>query len=305
VSDAAPKVNVVYVARSTITLGKKQLTPVFSQAIAIYQAAPAAAFQAALDRLETEALAVIFAQRMKEKVGDIEVDVTQQNLENLLAEGKLLEGTCKFWFEGLVKLRLLSEKQASSITQGTGHDQLAGDLLVYPVIFTGLWQEIEQLQKVQKEAAKNKGEKIPEEIILTKKKINRMSSVGTKLEKLLGGTSDSVSESVDWKRNVIVLYSMLERDWHTVRTVGNCHLELKAGPTGSADLIPSLGQMNAEARTQTAQKTKSSQKRDEKRAGGKRPKDEPEPDKTAKDAGDAKPATIPEPDDATDETKNG
>jgi hypothetical protein len=268
------KANVVHVARRAIQIKKEMVDPLAAATIDTFEEPYKSRFKRAHELISVEPMAAIFAQRMRERGGEPAPEPAKAELDLLIAEGASLDVTGKHWLDICLEFELIKADQADSIKSGTGREDLAGDLQAYGKLFGELWPDIEEIQELQKKLKKKRNEKLPEEHILTKKKIKRMAALGTKLEKAIAGISSAVAEKVDWREKVVAVYQMFERDWHIVMTSVNCHIELSRGPNAT-DLIPSLGQFNAEPRVETTKKNKRAKERAEKREEAKGKADTP------------------------------
>jgi hypothetical protein len=189
-------------------------------------------FEAAFKRIVGLDQALYFAAS---RYSVIDVPLWQKpGMPELVAEGMALAAKGKAWLRPLVLLGAITAEEAGRITAGTGRPDMIQDLINLGVVLDEDWTLIKHMLRIPKQ----EGETLLPKI--TKRDVSRMSELGTDLrEKLEADGSDEPKGEVDWRKQVIGLFALLERDYDTVRDYVGLHLR-RSGRRAEADALVSL-----------------------------------------------------------------
>jgi hypothetical protein len=200
-------VDVFGVTREVTAVRKEKVEPLRKDIESLLSGRQAKLFHAALERLGTDCTALNYVYAMLQVEGERAVKALREELDDLLDESGTLVVAGKHWMGVLEAVGRLDPAFAAAIRAGTGYLDRAMDLQVLSPKLEDGWSILGPLQQEQKD----------ESLRLSLTSIRRMRVVGTKLEEALRGELDKSPKGVDWREQVLLVFQLLEDDYHMVR----------------------------------------------------------------------------------------
>jgi hypothetical protein len=160
-------------------------------------------------------------------------------LATKITEGRRLQKMGHHWLTLLAGMGVISQKTLQSILEGEGDDDTAGDCQQSGEILDDKFVYIAQ-------TAPNHPDP---ELKMTRADVRRMAELGTELIELIQQAGNTVPEGeTDWSDRVQVIYAMLEKDFHVVRTALSFLFDYEKRQEEAARLVTSLWTLGAAAR---------------------------------------------------------
>jgi hypothetical protein len=189
-------------------------------------------FEAAFKRIRNLDHALYFAASRYSVIG---VPFWQKpGMPELVEEGMALASKGKAWLRPLVLLSAITADEAGRITAGTGRPDMIRDLINLGVVLDENWALIKHMFRAPKQKEQ------PVLPSISKRDVTRMSELGSELrDKLEAAGSDEPKGEIDWRKQVIGLFALLERDYDTIRDCVGFHMR-RSGRRDEADALVSL-----------------------------------------------------------------
>jgi hypothetical protein len=167
----------------------------------------------ALGRQDQVCDALLYADDKYQVESSDVVEASKAQIDAWYAEALSLQKIGFNWLPVLKSSGRISTEEAGRIEAGRGKKNTSSDVRILGEHFDRQWELLEPLQKAQKD----------ESLRLTPENVKRMRYVGGKLSNALAGKLDEAEpeERIDWRDQVIVLYQLLEDDYHIIKASAN------------------------------------------------------------------------------------
>lgn len=203
-----PTVDVLYVCDRALKTFKKTIKGEVEKVVGLFSAEQAEKIRRAAGRLPKINHALFYSETQYRVHGSSMEIRLDAELRAKLDEAEELERAGMQGLEVLEVVGLVPEKTVDAISRGSGRVDDASDLAALAPLLRKNWQLLAPLQTHQPK----------EKLRLTQEKIERMAELSTELrEDLTGGIGDDERDQMDWRRQVIGLFHMLEAEYELLR----------------------------------------------------------------------------------------
>lgn len=233
-----PSARVYSIARGLAWLHKNVIAGVVEPAASMFLPERADAIRTANARLLPACKGLFYCQTMKQDFGGSSSrrsagEGVAAQIGPEWTEATELHATGKRWLDTLVGLGIVTVKESKEIRSSRGPKivDVGSDLQAFGELYEKHWPKLSSIQSVVED----------EKLRLTPERIRRMAHLGTRLSMFVGRSSgEALGTALDWTRQVVGLYELLERDYTLVRTAVVCYLEFE-GRHAEAERLPRFG----------------------------------------------------------------